>query len=60
MSLPLIGLGLSLGVVIPPWGSWPLTSQRPLALEGLDYLLLLLSAVCPHPSFLMVVLGRSG
>lgn len=58
--MPLIGLGLILGVVITPWGSWPLTSQRPLALEGLDYLLLLLGAVRPHLSFLMVVLGSSG
>lgn len=37
MSLPLTGLGL--GIVIPFWESWPSTSQRLLALEGLRVLL---------------------
>lgn len=35
--------------VIPPWGFWPLTSQRLLALKGLDcYLLLPLSVLFLH------------
>lgn len=55
VSLPLTGL--SLGMVIPPGGSWPLTSQRLLTLEGLGCCLLLPpNAVTSHPLFPTVVL----
>jgi len=59
VSLPLTGLGL--GVVIPLWESWPSTSQRLLALEGLRVLSAAASKYCPSASlFPMVVLGSWG
>lgn len=48
MSLPLTRLDLSPEVVIPPWGSWPSSSQGLLALEGLGCRLsAAASACCP-------------
>lgn len=40
VSLSLTRLDLSPEVVIPPWGSWPSSSQELLALEGLGCCLL--------------------
>ena len=50
VSLPLTRLDLSPEVVTPPWGSWPSSSQRLLALEGLGCRLLLPPPAVPSTS----------